>query len=145
MWIKERLILELLPSLILKHTMCSSVSVVNTLLQWYLQVFFYVSAATWPFFFTVWRSADYWWQEFWRKWRNVWKWQLRYTSLVPPLKQPPPRHPAVHYSTCWYQFRETVCPKLSVNCTFRYQHSSAEHLRFSDSLKCVHMFIYLSM
>ena len=41
------------------HTMCSSVSVVNILLQRYLQVsFLYVAAASWPVFFTGRSSAN---------------------------------------------------------------------------------------
>jgi hypothetical protein len=54
--ITKKLIIELLS--IMTQTMCSSVSAVNTLLQWYLHFFFVCFICYWPVFFTGQRSAN---------------------------------------------------------------------------------------
>jgi len=71
--------------------------------------------------------------------------ELRYTSLVPSLNQPLPPTTICCYKTCWYQFSVTVCPTQSLNCTFKYKHSSVDRYVSSESLSCVYIFTYLSM
>ena len=101
------------------HTMCSSVSVVNALLQWYLQ------------FFSVFQlllglcslqlgcrltTAD----TYSHASDGAYGTTLYVTrSVLEPT--PTTRHHTVYYNTCWCQFSATVCPTLSVNCAFEYR------------------------
>ena len=88
---------------VMPHTTCSSVSVVNTLLQWYLQ-FFSVSTATWPVFFGVRVSAEYSWHVFTRNSRSVWNLTTIHDTHSVLETTPTTHHHKVHYNTWWYKF-----------------------------------------
>jgi len=54
-----------------------------------------------------------------------------------------PPTPTPHHHTVYYQIRQTVCPTLSVNCTFKYKHSSADQLPFFRITKlCFRIYIF---
>jgi hypothetical protein len=113
----EKLIIELLPS-VLWSTPC-----VAQWVQWTrcfngTYLFLYLSAATWPFFFTRGTSANCCWQEFWHNRRCVELMATIYVTLSSLKTNPNTDQHTLYYSTCWYQIRETVCPTLSANCTF---------------------------
>jgi hypothetical protein len=119
-------------------TIRSSVSVVNTLLQRYLQVFFVCFSLYWPVFYR--------WRLFTRKWRSVFSWQLRYTSLVPSLKQPPPPT-TIRYITAPV---DTSSEKQSTQHCRWTAHSDINTALLtsyasSESLNCVYICIYLSI
>jgi len=138
----KKLIIELLLS-VMTHK-CGAVSVVNTLLQWYLQVccIFHLLLAC-----LLCRSEVG---------------QLPLTRIHTQVKEcvqmittiyvtrsvletttTTDKH-TVCYSTCWYQFSETVSPTLSVTCTFKYKHSSVDQLRFFRITKlCFHIYIFI--
>jgi len=114
-----------------------------------LTIFLSVSTATWPVFFTARVSADYSWHLVTRSHTQV----KRCVELVTTthvtrsvLETTTSTHyTTVHYSTCWYQCRETVSPTLSVKYTFKYNIFLLTIYTSSESLSCVYIFVYLFM
>jgi hypothetical protein len=127
------------------YTMCSSVSVVSTLLQWYLQVFCMFQLLLGLSSLQVGvrlTNAD----------RNsdasegvcgTCNYDLRQSFR--PWNNPTTHHHTVYYSACWYQIRETVCPTLQIKCNSNMNIVLLTSYVSSESLDCVFIFTYPSM